>query len=164
MEPAERAQLTSLRASECNCRMLVKYSERGERVTRSFKQGLEIVSSMSVPKNVLWFEILLYAALALDALSVVFQDHTSSFELIITSTTMAAVLILLQFYFVWLAAQRRVGWPRWGLVAILLLSLISLAQVLSADAIRLGSAIEIVSCMLTAVGLYLSYTGDAQGW
>jgi hypothetical protein len=57
-----------------------------------------------------------------------------------------------------------VGWPRWALVAMLLLSLISLAQVLSGDAMRLGSAIEIVSCMLTAVGLYLSSTGDAQGW
>jgi hypothetical protein len=119
---------------------------------------------MSVPKNVLWFEILLYVSLALDALSVVFQDHTSSFELIITSTTMAAVLILVQFYFVWLAAQRRAGWPRWALVAMLLLSLISVVQVLSGDAIRLSTAIEILSCMLTAVGLYLSFTGDAQGW
>jgi len=119
---------------------------------------------MSVPKNVLWFEILLYISLALDALSVVFQDHTSSFELIVTSTTMAAVLILLQFYFVWIAAQRRAGWPRWALVATLLLSLISVVQVLSGDALRLSTAIEILSCMLAAVGLYLSFTGDAQDW
>jgi hypothetical protein len=119
---------------------------------------------MSVPKRVLWFEILLYVSLALDALSLVFQDHTSDVELIIISTTMGAGLILVQFYFVWLAAQRRVGWPRWALVAMLLLSLISLAQVLSGDAMRLSSAIEIVSCVLTAVGLYFSFTGNARAW
>jgi hypothetical protein len=31
--------------------------------------------SMSVPKNVFWFEILLYAALTLDALSVALQNR-----------------------------------------------------------------------------------------
>jgi hypothetical protein len=119
-----------------------------------------------VPKRVLWFEILLYVSLALDALSLVFQDHTSNVELITISTTMGAGLILIQFYFVWLAAHCRVGWPGWALAAVLLLSLISLAQVLSGDAMRLSSAIEIVSCALTitTVGLYLSFTGDAQGW
>ena len=29
---------------------------------------------------------------------------------------------------------------------------------------RLDRAIEIVSCILTAAGLYFSFTGDAQGW
>jgi len=31
---------------------------------------------MTVPKHVLWFEVLLYLSLALDALSVAFQDRT----------------------------------------------------------------------------------------
>ena len=31
---------------------------------------------MTVPKNVWWFEVLLYASLTLDALSVAFQDRT----------------------------------------------------------------------------------------
>jgi hypothetical protein len=119
---------------------------------------------MSVPKNVLWFEILLYVSLALDALSVVFQDRSPSVDLIMTSTITAAVMILLQFYCVWLAAQRRVGWPRWALAGVLLLSLISLLQAIGGDGIRLDSAIEILSCVLTAVGLYLSFTGNARGW
>ena len=33
---------------------------------------------MTVPKNVLWFEVLLYLSLTLDALSVAFQDRTPS--------------------------------------------------------------------------------------
>ena len=30
--------------------------------------------------------------------------------------------------------------------------------------LELDSVIEIVSCALTAAGLYYSFTGDAQGW
>ena len=36
---------------------------------------------MNVPKNVLWFEVLLYLSLTLDALSVAFQDRTPSGEM-----------------------------------------------------------------------------------
>jgi hypothetical protein len=73
-------------------------------------------------------------------------------------------VILLQFYFVWLAAQRRVGWPRWALAVMLLLSVISLLQTIGVEGMHLLSAIEIMACALTAVGLYLSFTGNAQGW
>jgi branched-subunit amino acid permease len=123
---------------------------------------------MNVPKNVLWFEVLLYLSLALDALSVAFQDRTPgeemSEQMITVATVMAAGLILLLVYFVWLAAQRRKNWPRWALVASLLLSVISLVQIIGEAGIALDSAIEIVSCALTAAGLYFSFTGDAKGW
>ena len=123
---------------------------------------------MNVPKNVLWFEVLLYLSLVLDALSVAFQDRTPSAELtestIMIATVMAACLILLLVYFVWLAAQRRKNWPRWVLVASLGLSVISLLQITSESGVQLDSAIEIVSCILTAAGLYFSFTGDAKGW
>ena len=86
---------------------------------------------MTVPKNVLWFEVLLYLSLMLDALSVAFQDRTPSADVtestITAATVIAACLILLLVYFVWLAAQRRKNWPRWVLVAALVLSVISLA-------------------------------------
>ena len=76
---------------------------------------------MTIPRNVLRFEILLYLSLTLDALSVAFQDRTPSGEMteqmITTATVMAAGLILLLVYFVWLAAQRRKNWPRWALAA-----------------------------------------------
>ena len=123
---------------------------------------------MILPKNVLRFEVLLYLSLTLDALSVAFQDRTPSAEMtesmIATATVMAAGLILLLVYFVWLAAQRRKNWPRWALAAALVLSIISLAQVIGDSGLQLDSGIEIVSCALTAAGLYLSFTGDARGW
>jgi len=79
-------------------------------------------------------------------------------------TLLDACLILLLFYFVWLAAQRRKNWPRWVLFAALVLSVISLFQFISENGLQLDSAIEVVSCAVTAVGLYFSVTGDAKGW
>ena len=123
---------------------------------------------MNVPKNVLWFEVLLYMSLTLDALSVAFQDRTPNAEMteqmISVSTVMAAGLILLLVYFVWLAAQRRRNWPRWALIAALVLSVISLVQIVGDTGVQLDSGIEIVSCALTVAGLYFSFTGDAKGW
>jgi len=123
---------------------------------------------MKIPKNVLRFEVLLYSSLILDALSVAFQDRTPSADMtestIAIATVLAAGLILLLFYFVWLAARRRKNWPRWVLLATLVLSVISLFQIIDDSGLQLDSAIEVVSCALTAAGLYCSFTGDAQGW
>lgn len=123
---------------------------------------------MSVPRNVQRFEALLYASLMLNALSVAVQDRTPTIEMteqmIMTATLLAGGMILLLVYFVWLAAHGRKNWPRWVLAAALVLSMISLAQILGERGLELDSAIEIVSCGLTAFGLYFSFTGDAQGW
>ena len=123
---------------------------------------------MNVPKHVLWFEVLLYLSLGLDALSVAFQDRTPSAQMtesmITVATVMAACLIVLLVCFVWLAAQRRKNWPRLALVASLVLSVVSLVHAVGDDGLQLDSAIEIVSCALTAAGLYFSFTGDAKGW
>jgi heme/copper-type cytochrome/quinol oxidase subunit 4 len=124
--------------------------------------------AMKLPRNVVWFEVLLYLSLTLDALSVAFQDRTPSAEMtdsmITVASLMAACMILLMVYFVRLAAQRRKNWPRWALFAALVLSIISLVQVIGDGGLGLESGIEVVSCALTAAGLYFSFTGDARGW
>ena len=123
---------------------------------------------MSVPSNVRRFEALLYASLMLDALSVAVQDRTPNGEtteqMIMTSTLLAGGMILLLVYFVRLAARGRKNWPRWVLAAALVLSVISLGQIIGEKGMELDSAIEIVSCVLTGMGLYFSFRGDAQGW
>jgi len=125
-------------------------------------------AAMKIPGNVLWFEVLLYMSLVLDALSVAFQDRTPSADLtestILFANVTAAGLILLMCYLVWLAAQRRKNWPRWVLVASLVLSVLSLFQIVGEEGMKVDSALEVVSCALTAAGLYFSFTGDAQGW
>lgn len=123
---------------------------------------------MTVPKHVLWFEVLLYLSLVLDALSVAFQDRTPSADMtepmIMVANVVAACLILMFVYLVWLAAQQRKNWPRWVLIASLVFSVISLVQIIGDSGLQLDSCIEIFSCFLTASGLYFSFTGDARGW
>jgi hypothetical protein len=85
-------------------------------------------------------------------------------SVILIANVIAAGMILLLCYFVWLAAQRRKNWPRWALLASLVLSLISLIQTVGESGMQIDSAIEVMSCALTAAGMYFSFTGDAQGW
>lgn len=121
-----------------------------------------------LPKNVFYFEVLLYASLILDALSIAFQDRSP--DLSVSDSTMmaanivAACMLLLFVYLVWLAAYRRKSWPRWVLTASLVFSVLSLLQVLGVYGLQLDSAIEIVSCILTALGLSCAFTGDAKSW
>jgi peptidoglycan/LPS O-acetylase OafA/YrhL len=123
---------------------------------------------MTVPRNVLWFEVLLYLSLTLDALSVAFRDRTPTAQMtesmIMTESLFAAGLLLLLVYFVRLAARQRKNWPRWVLSAALILSAISLVYNVGQKGLEFDSGVEIVSCALTAAGLYFSCTGDAQGW
>jgi heme/copper-type cytochrome/quinol oxidase subunit 4 len=123
---------------------------------------------MNVPRNVIWFEVLLYLSLTLDALSVAFQDRTASEEMteqvIVMATVTVGAIIVLLVYFVWLAAQRRKNWPRWVLIAALIMSVCSLVDVIGKTGLALDSAIGVVSCALTAAGLCFSFTGDAKGW
>ena len=123
---------------------------------------------MNLPKNVFRFEILLYASLILDALSVAFGDRsvtaTNSEQAIMAQSVISACLILLMLYLVHYAARHRKNWPRWVLAAALVLSVISLTAAIGESGLTLDSGIEIVSCVLTVAGLYFSFTGDAQGW
>jgi protein-S-isoprenylcysteine O-methyltransferase Ste14 len=123
---------------------------------------------MNLPRNVFRFEILLYASLILDALSVAFEDRTvtagNSEQAILAQSVVSACLILLMLYLVYHAARHRKNWPRWVLAAALVLSAISLITTIGESGLALDSAIEIVSCALTVAGLYFSFTGDAQGW
>jgi hypothetical protein len=123
---------------------------------------------MTVPKHVMWFQVLLYLSLVLDALSVAFQDRTPTATMtettILAANVIAACMILLFAYLVRLAAHQRKNWPRWVLTAALVFSVMSLLQVIGISGLQLDSAIEVVSCALTAAGLYFSFTGDAKGW
>jgi protein-S-isoprenylcysteine O-methyltransferase Ste14 len=123
---------------------------------------------MTVPKHVMWFQVLLYLSLVLDALSVAFQDRTPTATMtettILAANVIAACMILLFAYLVRLAAHQRKNWPRWVLTAALVFSVLSLLQVIGDSGLQLDSAIEVVSCALTAAGLYFSFTGDAKGW
>ena len=125
-------------------------------------------TSQQLPKNVFYFEVLLYASLLLDALSIAFQDRTPDVGMsegtIMAANIVAACMLLLFMFLVNLAARGRKSWPRWLLTASLAFSVLSLLQILSVYGLQFDSMIEIVSCALTAAGLYYAFSGDAKDW
>ena len=125
-------------------------------------------ATTTVPVNVWWFEVLLYASLVVDALSVAFQDRTPRPDM--TEQKIGprgfppAVLLLLLPFLVWRPAHRRKSWPRWVLTLALVLSSVSLMQVIGEKGLQFDSFVDIVSCAMTLGGLYCSFTGDAKDW
>ena len=67
---------------------------------------------MTVPKHVMWFQILLYLSLTLDALSVAFQDRTPTAGIsettVLAANVIAGCMILLFMYLVWLLVSEGV--------------------------------------------------------
>lgn len=124
-------------------------------------------SPSSIPRNIFYFEVLLYLSLALDALSMPFRgdsfDNMPDMSAPVAKL-MTAGLILLFVYLVWLAARRRKNWARMILLASLVLSLLSILMSVAQAGLQVETAVDIVSAMLTAFGLYLSFNGDAVGW
>ena len=121
----------------------------------------------TIPKNIFYFEVLLYLSLALDALSMPFRDE--SFDNLPDMSAqvgklITAALILLFVYLVWLAAHRRKNWARMILLASLVMSSLSVVTAIGQTGLQIDTVVDIVSALLTALGLYLSFTGDAVGW
>lgn len=122
---------------------------------------------MTIPGNVLRFEVLLYLSLLIDSLSAALLDRapTDIGEAAAANVNMVAVILLAFFLFlVWLAARHRKNWARWVLVSALGLSTLSLLDALSSGELTLATALDVLSTGLTAAGIYFSFTGDAKGW
>ncbi|MES2751585.1 MAG: hypothetical protein V4661_09465 [Pseudomonadota bacterium] len=122
---------------------------------------------VKTPKNIFYFEVLLYLSLILDALSMPFRNDAYNDLTEMTppaAKLITAAMILLFVYLVWLAAHRRKNWARMVLLAALVLSVLSIAEILRAVGLQPATAMDVVSAFLTALGLYFSFTGDAQGW
>lgn len=122
---------------------------------------------VKVPRNVFGFEVLLYLSLLIDSLSAAFIDRapegmTGQEALAVNFIAVAMILALVQL--VWLAAHRRQNWARMILVAVLVLSVLSIVVSVGQIGLRFSTVVDVVSTALTAWGLWLSFTGDARDW
>jgi uncharacterized membrane protein len=115
-----------------------------------------------------WFQVLLYLSLLLDTLAIAFQDRSVvagiSERAIVFVALIQMFAIGFSAYLIWLAAERRKNWPRWVLTAWLTVSVLALVQIIGETGLQGDIAIDLTSSLLTAAGLYLSFTGDARGW
>lgn len=121
---------------------------------------------LTIPSNVRRFEALLYGSLLLDTASTAIQAaNLDGGDPSYGAVNFVNALFILGFTFlVGIASRRRKNWARLVLLVALVLAAISLLGTLYAEGVSLTSAIDILSVGLTAVGLYASFTGDAQGW
>jgi CHASE2 domain-containing sensor protein len=122
---------------------------------------------MPIPKDVVRFEILLYASLLIDALSVAIfgvgsgaaSEATRAFDNLLTAFLIAALAFL-----VWLAARRRKNWARWTLLAVFTLTLFAYAATLGQLTFGLRAVMDMVSMVLTVCGFFFSFTAQAGQW
>lgn len=120
-------------------------------------------TSSRLPTNVFYFEVLLYLSLLLDALSMLFRDDPAAMTPP-AAKLITAGLILLFVELVWLAARRRKNWARMVLLVALALSVLSIFEVLRNSGWQFMTVVDVLSALLTALGLYFSFTGDARDW
>jgi len=122
---------------------------------------------VKVPTNIFYFEVLLYLSLLIDVLSAAFLDRISDDALESTRLAVNFIAVLMTLGFmqlIWLAAHRRKNWARIVLVVAAALSVASIATTVSETGLQFSTFVDIISTALTALGLYCSFTGDAQGW
>jgi hypothetical protein len=120
-----------------------------------------------VPRNIVYFQVLLYLSLLIDVLSAAFLDRIP--DDVTESTRLAvnfiAVMMTVGFVqLVWLAAHRRKNWARTILLVALILSVVSIVTTVGETGMQFGTFVDVISTTLTAFGLYFSYTGDALHW
>jgi drug/metabolite transporter (DMT)-like permease len=119
---------------------------------------------MTVPKDVLRFEILLYLSLLLDTLSAALFGATSDgsdkpFVSLFSAGFIAALVFL-----VWFAARRRKNWARWTLLAVSALSTLLYVGSFNTETFGFRDFIDAVSIVVSAFAFYFSFTAEARRW
>jgi hypothetical protein len=121
---------------------------------------------MTVPRDVLRFEILLYLSLLVDSLSVAFfgvaPGESEPAEPVVNLLT--AAFIGLNVLLVWLAARRRKNWARLTLLGFFTLAVAISVGFFSQTEFGLRTVIDMLSLALSAVAFYFAFTTEARQW
>lgn len=122
---------------------------------------------MTVPKDVLRFEALLYLSLLLDSLSAAFfgvvpDDATGEMRLF--ASLVSAFFIAALVALVWLAARRRKNWARWTVFGLFVLTTVLYLQSFGEMTFGARTVIDMLSLVLSALGFYFGFTSDARQW
>jgi len=120
---------------------------------------------MTVPKNILRFEVLLYLSIMIDLPLSVFLHREQLTTLSAGAAASVSLVVMIGLAaicsLVHLAARKRKNWARWVLLCVQTLSAFSSLQ---AHGFSEFTTIDLSTTVLAFVGLYFSFTGDARGW
>ena len=118
---------------------------------------------MTIPKNVLRFEILSYLSLAGGLAAVALADGPLSplniFIFVFVVQFIGAVAVAV-CWMIYLAARKRKGWARWVVATWQGLNVISIFANESPPGLVLGT----ISAALGVLGLYFACSGEAKAW
>jgi hypothetical protein len=126
-----------------------------------------IGAGMTVPNNVLRFEVLLYLSLLLDALSAAFfgsaPDGAAGPDSPVLSL-LSAVFIAALVFLVWLAARRRKNWACWTVFGFFALSVVLYIASFGEMTFGVKTVFEFLSIVFSAAGFYFAFMPDARRW
>lgn len=120
-------------------------------------------AAITVPKDIVRFEVLLYLSLLLDTLTAAFFSEAPEASRASVSLVNAA-LISAFVGLVWLAARRHKNWARWTLFGFFVLTVVLYIQAFGDLEFSIGTAIDMLSLALSGLGFYFGFTSEAQLW
>jgi hypothetical protein len=120
--------------------------------------------AMTVPRDILRFEVLLYLSLLVDALSAAFFGAGEDSAARASVSLFSAVVIAAFVGLVWLAARRQKNWARWTTFGFFVLTVILYIQSFGELAFSAGTLVDMLSLALSALGFYFAFTSEAQQW
>jgi hypothetical protein len=117
---------------------------------------------MTVPRDVLRFEALLYLSLLLDCLTAAFLGVGEATR---ASISLLNLFLIAGFFaLVWLAARRQKNWARWTLFGFFAFTVVVYIGSLSELTFGIGTIVDILSLASSALGFYFGFTSEAQQW
>jgi hypothetical protein len=120
---------------------------------------------MTIPRDVLRFEVLLYLSLILDCLSAAFFGPSGATADARASLSVVNIFLITGFFaLVWLAAQRRKNWARWTLFGFFVFTVVVYIASMGELSFGLQTMLDMVSLALSAFAFYFGFTSQAQKW
>jgi hypothetical protein len=119
---------------------------------------------MTIPRDVLRFEVLLYLSLLVDALSAAFFGAGEDSAARASVALFSAIVIAAYVGLVWLAARRQKNWARWTTFGFFVFTVILYIQSFGELAFSAGTLVDMLSLALSALGFYFAFTSEAQQW
>lgn len=120
---------------------------------------------MTIPKNVLRFEILSYLSLAAGLAGAALADdgplsHMNIFIFVFVIQFIGVVAVAV-CWMIYLAARKRKGWTLWIVAGWQALNVLSIFAQNESPA---GLVLAVISIALGVLGLYFAYSDDAKVW
>jgi hypothetical protein len=129
-------------------------------------------SEPEMPSNVAWFERLMYLDIGISVLILILEHGQLSEEELAEIGLVYPVVSLLYVGFllllIWLTVQLRMNWARWTLLALFILSDLSIVYDSMAESAQretlIISLLNVVTFGLEIAAFYLIFTGNARDW